>query len=287
MSTAPTPIPDFTGDLPNPADPVTFTERGLAWWNHERYVAFPGMNDLAENAYDNALAAEMSADTAAALAGATMWVAATNYATGTAAISPINGQTYRRKSPGGVDATDPSASADWWLLGGTAIQKAGDTGIGPLSFDFAATIGKDSFMDGTPSHDGSITSWSPTFSNPLTNTSAHVGAVPNGSGSGSGYYAKAGAGSALWGGLLVNPSGIDIHSSRSSASGDEGPINFKFRNVTKISFAKGGVISAYGLRGRQGTSGATLSNAINLFWTGSTLELWVDTTKIGTVNFTP
>jgi hypothetical protein len=51
--------------------------------------------------------------------------------------------------------------------------------------------------------------------------------------------------------------------------------------------ANNGVINCYGIRGRAGTAGATLSNAVNLFWTGTALEVWVDTTRIGTVNITP
>lgn len=113
-----------------------------------------------------------------------------------------------------------------------------------------------------------------------------MGVTPSGSGVSSGFYARAGGGTALWGGIAANASGLDIHSSRSSASGDEGPINFKFRNVTKASIAKDGVISAYGLRGRQGTSGAVLANAVNLYWTGSALQAWVDTTNQGVVTIT-
>jgi hypothetical protein len=285
MSIAPTLIPDFYGDLPDAADPDTFTERGLAWWNHERFTAFPGMNNLGANAYANALAAEASADTAAALAGATMWVAATSYATGAAVISPINGQTYRRKSPGGVDATDPSASANWWLLGGTAIQKAGDTGVGPQSFAAGGYIGKDANMASLPPHTNVGSTAAPIFLNPVTNGATLVGAVPNGTATSAGYYAQVGV---FWGGVVINTGGVDVHSS-ASATGltPEGPVNFKFRNVTKVSISKDGVISNYGVRGRQGTAGAALGNAVNLYWTGTVLEVWVDTTRIGTVNITP
>jgi hypothetical protein len=285
MSIAPIPIPDFYGDLPDAADPDTFTERGLAWWNHERFTAFPGMNNLAANAYVNAVAAEQSADTAAALAGAAMWNAATNYATGVAAISPTNMQTYRRNSPGGVNATDPALSGLWTLLGGTAIQKAGDTGIGSQSFAASGYLGKDANMANTPPHTNAGSSAAPILKNPVTNGATYVGAVANGTGAGAGYYASAGV---YWGGVIVNATGIDIHSSANdTALVPEGPINFKFRNVTKVSLSKDGVISSYGLRCRQGTAGAVLSNAVNLYWTGSALEVWVDTTRIGTVNTTP
>lgn len=285
MSIAPTPTPAFTGDLPDAADRDTFTERGLAWWNYERFTAFPGVNNQADNAYQNAVAAEAAAGTAASLAGATIWLAATSYATGAAAISPITLQTYRRKSPGGVDATDPSASANWTILNGDAVKKSGDTGISSQSFAASGYIGKDANMASTPPHSNAGSTAAPLLKNPVTNAATYVGAIANGTGSGAGYYSMAGV---YWGGLFVNGSGVDIHSSANdTALVPEGSINFKFRNVTKVSIAKEGVISTYGLRCRQGTAGAALGNAVNLYWTGAVLEVWVDTTRIGTVNITP
>ena len=285
MSTAPTPTPDFTGDLPDPADRDTFTERGLSWWNYERFTAFPGMNNLAANAYENAVAAESAAGTAAILAGATMWNPATSYATGAAAISPTTLQTYRRESPGGVDATDPALSSAWTILNGDAIKKSGDTGISSQSFSAAGYLGKDADMNNLPAHSNVGSSEAPIFRNPVANSSTHVGVLPSGTGTSVGYYGKVGV---FWGGIFINSGGVDIHSS-AAATGltPEGPINFKFRNTTKVSFSKDGVVSSYGLRCRQGTAGAVLSNAVNLYWTGTALEVWVDTTRIGTVNTTP
>lgn len=285
MSTAPVPTPDFSGTLPDPADRDTFTERGLAWWNYERFTAFPGMNNLAANAYENAVASEAAAGTAASLAGAAIWNSATNYATGAAAISPTTLQTYRRKSPGGVDATDPAVSANWTILNGDAIKKSGDTGISSQSFASAGYLGKDADMASLPPHTNVGSTANPIFKNPVSNSATFVGAVPNGTGTTAGYFAQAGV---YWGGLVVGGTGVDVHSSAAATTGTpEGPVNFKFRNVTKVSISKDGAISSYGLRCRQGTAGAALGNAVNLYWTGTALEVWVDTTRIGTVNITP
>lgn len=280
----PVPIVAYSGSLPDPSDPTTYGTRGRAVWAWEVGDLYNGMNALGTATYTNALAAAESAEAATMTAGALMWDAATNYATGQNAISPTDMQTYRRNSPGGVDATDPAASADWTLVGDRFLKKTGGTGIGSLTFDFSAVIGKE-YMTDLPPHDGFLTSWGALFSSPVANTSAYVGVVPNGTGTASGYFAMAG-GSPLWGGFSVNPSGVDIHSSRRSDTGNEGPINFKFRNVTKVSFDKNGVIAAYGMRCRQGTSGATLGSTTNLWWTGSAMQLWVDTTNLGNVTIT-
>lgn len=120
---SPTPVDPLPTPVPTSTDQASFDTRADALLS-----ALPDFvdqsNALAGNAYDNALAAEgaaLSAEAAleasVALSGATMWNAATSYATGDAAISPATYQTYRRITPGGVDATDPSASALWALVG--------------------------------------------------------------------------------------------------------------------------------------------------------------------------
>lgn len=118
MPTSPSPITALPTP-PSSTDPANFDTRGDALLG-----ALPALvtetNAAGTVTYNNAVEAAASAatanaarDAAIAVAGATMWNAATNYATGTAAISPINYKVYIRKSPGGVNATDPSASSLW------------------------------------------------------------------------------------------------------------------------------------------------------------------------------
>jgi hypothetical protein len=76
-------------------------------------------NIVAAEVLANATTASNAATSATATVGATQWVAATNYATGVTVWSPISLFTYRRKTPGGVQATDPandSTSTYWQKL---------------------------------------------------------------------------------------------------------------------------------------------------------------------------
>lgn len=281
----PVPIVAFSGSLPDPSDPTTYGTRGRAVWAWEVGDLYNGMNALGTATYTNALAAAESAETATMTAGALMWDAATNYTTGQNAISPTDMQTYRRNSPGGVDATDPSSSANWTLVGDRFLKKTGGTGLGSMSFSIDAFMGKELMTD-LPPHDGFLTNWITFFQNASANSSTHLGVAPNGTGTAAGYFATAGGGSLLWGGFSATPSGLDIHSSRRSGTGDEGPINLKFRNVTKISFAKDGTISSCGLKMREGYLGATLGAITNFYWTGSAMQCWINATNVGTVTIT-
>lgn len=58
--------------------------------------------------------AEQAVLAASAVSGATKWITGTDYSEGAVTWSPINGQNYRRKAPGGVSSTDPSADATGW-----------------------------------------------------------------------------------------------------------------------------------------------------------------------------
>lgn len=78
-------------------------------------------NDLADQVEANTAAAQRAAaealasqNAAAAVVNAPKWVAGT-WAEGTAAWSPLNGQTYRRKiGMGGASLTDPKNDAATW-----------------------------------------------------------------------------------------------------------------------------------------------------------------------------
>lgn len=111
--------------LPTPPQrsdgPTKFADKGDAF-----IAALPvfeaRMEDIDANVTAKELAAAASA--AAALASeqaatasrnATLWLAATYYAAGVVAYSPINGKVYRR-IVSGTTATDPSADAANWAV---------------------------------------------------------------------------------------------------------------------------------------------------------------------------
>jgi len=169
------------------------------------------------------------------------------------------------------------------------VLKAGDTVTGNLQMSAnAGYITASANMNGVPSHTSSLALHTPVFRNATANGGTLVGAVANGTGTRAGYYGKLDpAVSDRWGGLTVENDAIRIHSSASNTLVQAVSINFTFKGVDLAGVSNGGVINCYGIRGRAGTAGATLSNAVNLFWTGSALEVWVDTTRIGTVNITP
>ncbi|WP_239515009.1 phage tail protein [Enterobacter ludwigii] len=48
-----------------------------------------------------------------------------------------------------------------------------------------------------------------------------------------------------------------------------------------------GSMSSTGYSCRTGVTGTTIGNKFNINWTGTAAELWIDTTKIGTINITP
>lgn len=130
-----TPLPT---PVPQRDNPTNFATRADAF-----LAALPDyqteLDAIGDAAYDNAVDAQTNATAAAAsaaaadaakvaaqyaqqqaaqYAGAAMWVAATNYATGATVWSPTSGLTYRRKAPGGVDATDPAndtAGTKWTI----------------------------------------------------------------------------------------------------------------------------------------------------------------------------
>jgi hypothetical protein len=117
----PPPI-DAAPIVPVRGDRLNFGLQAYNWQAWEK-VSFPQLTALGANVYNNALesynnanaanasaiAAANSAADAGLAAGITQWNAATNYATGARVWSPTNYQAYVRKTPGGVNATDPAA----------------------------------------------------------------------------------------------------------------------------------------------------------------------------------
>lgn len=129
------------GTPPTTSDPSTFASRADALlgtalparvtemnaWAVQANALAEEVNDNAETAGAAAIVAAAASEAAIATAGASLWSAATNYVTGAAAISPVDYQTYRRKSPGGVDASEPSADSSKWQLLGSPATMTGKT----------------------------------------------------------------------------------------------------------------------------------------------------------------
>lgn len=137
---------------PSRSDPTNFVSRAdvflgeLPDWGDEVNTVGSEMNSTATAVNVSASAAAASAVAAdaakvqaeqavvaaTAVSGATKWVSGTSYAEGAVTWSPANGQNYRRKAPGGVSTTDPSADATGWyslisLQGLTVIEISTDT----------------------------------------------------------------------------------------------------------------------------------------------------------------
>ena len=97
--------------LPEPPSrnsPSTFADVGDAF-----LAALPTFGTEANTLRDTVVAAEANCIAAAAGAGATLWVSGTTYAAGNARYSPIDYQTYRRKTAG-AGTTDPSLDSTNW-----------------------------------------------------------------------------------------------------------------------------------------------------------------------------
>lgn len=286
----PTLIPDHATAMPDPASETTFGARMRALFDWFVGAFVDGANLLAQNTYQNAQAAAEAAEAAIAVSGASVWNAATNYTTGQAAISEVNLQTYRRVAPGGVDATDPSASALWTLVGDLFLQKSGGTMTGNLVMthqnipSVRAYISASQYMNALPNNGGALAVTAPLFRNVNANSNTFVGAVPNGTGTESGFYCTSGN---RWGAIKCDATGLKILTGDTNQPPNPVPIQIgpmTCYNTGNVSFS--GTISAKGVQGYQGTSGAAPGNAINLFWTGTQLQAWVDTTNQGVVTLT-
>lgn len=125
-ATAPPTLTD-PGLSPDRSDRATFSARSIARDDFIKNVEIPERRLALTNVYDNAVdafnnataatasqtAAAASAAAAAATAGASIWISGTTYAIGDNRFSPINFQTYRRKTAG-AGTVDPSIDATNW-----------------------------------------------------------------------------------------------------------------------------------------------------------------------------
>jgi hypothetical protein len=139
------------------------------------------------------------------------------------------------------------------------------------------------------------------FQDKTTNNGTSIYALPNGTATGSDWNAF----------NAVDPAnssfvGIGITSSESSlytsktGTGTYLPLTLKVSGVEVarldtegrlclgvISGATiGGVVNSIGYASRSGTTGGFSGNSWNLFWTGSAVQVWMDTGNLGTINIT-
>lgn len=119
----PTSPPPYTSapPAPDPGNAGTFDALAYPFTLWQKNNEGPEMAALAANAYANATEAAASAASAAAAAssaasaaGATAFSAATAYAQYGCAISPVDFQTYRRKTAG-TSSLDPSLDVANWV----------------------------------------------------------------------------------------------------------------------------------------------------------------------------
>jgi hypothetical protein len=108
MPTAP-PALTAAPTSPDRSDPATFSARAIALDDWTKNVHVPELQTAINSAYANAVAAAGSSAALAAIA----WVSGTTYAIGDARYSPIDFQTYRRKTAG-AGTTDPSLDGTNW-----------------------------------------------------------------------------------------------------------------------------------------------------------------------------
>lgn len=83
-----------------------------------------------------------SAQAAVAAAGAVLWVSGTNYPQYTAAYSPTDAHTYRKKVVGGTLTADPATNTSDWqrISGDTIIQRFRNSNTQLVAADLSAAI---------------------------------------------------------------------------------------------------------------------------------------------------
>lgn len=152
------PTPPGTGTVPDRANRTTFP---TAMYNFFTWLAgafYTYLGNVASNVNNNATEAQTqataavasetnaaaSAAAAAVAASAPAWVSGTTYAIGNCAFSPVDYQTYRRKTAG-AGTTDPSAdSTNWQRISGgslTTTEVSGTTQTAANGYRYLLTNG--------------------------------------------------------------------------------------------------------------------------------------------------
>lgn len=160
MSTPIVPVPDvvLASEFPTLADrPAgTYNAKAAAWANSENAMA-QSVREVALTVQNNAIAtderagiadaaavrAEAAANSAQQSAGATEWESGKTYAAGEVVWSPIDFQSYRRRTAGSSTIDPSEDAATWELLGGGGAVDPSPAG------DFTAQANKSYWLRGS------------------------------------------------------------------------------------------------------------------------------------------
>jgi chemotaxis protein histidine kinase CheA len=232
----------------------------------------------------NASASASTATTQAGIASGAASAASASASSASGAAGAAGFSASLASTKAGEAAAHAAAAAQTFVPQNYVPRAGGVNITGDLNFD-GGYIGSLPQMNGHPSHNGANALNSPLFRNPVANGNTMVGAIANGSGGRAGFYGRL-VSSVRWGGLFVDDGGVHIHSSASHNAVTAAPIHFTFKGVTKAFFTNDGGLGCHGVRFMEGVNGSNFGNVINLWWTGTALQAWVDTSNIGTVTIT-
>jgi hypothetical protein len=139
------------------------------------------------------------------------------------------------------------------------------------------------------------------FQDKTTNSPTIVYTLPNGTATASGgyYFNNSDPTNAAFVALNITSTLATVYSGI-TGSGTALPLTFNVNNAevarmdTAGRFCVGvttagglsGSVNAIGYASRSGTGGSFSGNVYNLFWTGSAVQLWMDTGNLGTINIT-
>lgn len=134
----PTPVPALGTALPDPTDRTTYGPRGRAVFDWETSQLVPGINQLAQDTYANALASEdavLASVAAANFKGA--WSSLTGALNKPASVYHSGTVWALLNNLANVASSQPGVSADWVDIGG--VKRSGDAMAGPLSVPAGAS----------------------------------------------------------------------------------------------------------------------------------------------------
>lgn len=143
------------------------------------------------------------------------------------------------------------------------------------------------------------------FQTSTANEGTAVYALPNGTGATGGFFIfnNSSPANAAYVGIAMTAAGAAAQIvSANTGSGSAVPLTFNVGaggpEVARLDTSGrlclgvtsgatiGGVVNSIGYASRSGTAGSFSGNTWNLFWTGSAVQMWMDTGSLGTINIT-
>jgi len=183
---------------------------------------------------------------------------------------------YLRAHASFIASSRIGTSATTYTYSGTAVRIQGD-------FSNATLANRTAFQDKT------------------TNNGTSVYALPNGTATGSDWNAfnAVDPANSAFVGVGITSSEASLYTSK-TGTGTHLPLTLKVSGAEVarldtegrlclgvISGATiGGVVNSIGYASRSGITGGFSGNSWNLFWTGSAVQMWMDTGNLGTINIT-